>query len=113
MVLGTRQNATPSDEDFARFVNPVVGTNGHGQTSPGATVPFGMVQLSPDTRTDGWDAASGYHDSDRDIMGFSHTHPSGTGVNDYCDILLMPTVDDDHLHPGTPGVPRAVIVPAS
>ena len=63
-----------ADEDFARFVNPFVGTAEHGHTFPGATVPFGMVQLSPDTRTDGWDAASLYHDSDRDIIGFSHTH---------------------------------------
>ena len=93
-----------ADEDFARFVNPFVGTAGHGHTFPGATVPFGMVQLSPDTRTDGWDAASLYHDSDRDIIGFSHTHLSGVGGNDYGDILLMPTIDERHLEPGTPGV---------
>jgi predicted alpha-1,2-mannosidase len=94
-----------ADEDFARFVNPFVGTAEHGHTFPGATVPFGMVQLSPDTRTQGWDAASGYHDSDRDIIGFSHTHLSGTGGSDYGDILLMPTVDDTHLNPGTRGLP--------
>jgi predicted alpha-1,2-mannosidase len=99
------QNTTRSNEDFARFVNPFVGTAKHGHTFPGATVPFGMVQLSPDTRTDGWDAASGYHDSDRDIMGFSHTHLSGTGISDYNDILLMPTVDSGHLNPGALGVP--------
>ena len=96
-----------ADEDFARFVNPFVGTAEHGHTFPGATVPFGMVQLSPDTRTDGWDAASGYHDSDRDIIGFSHTHLSGTGISDYGDILLMPTVDDAHLYPGTRGIPES------
>ncbi len=94
-----------ADEDFARFVNPFVGTAGHGHTFPGATVPFGMVQLSPDTRTQGWDAASGYHDSDRDIIGFSHTHLSGTGISDYGDVLLMPTVDDTHLNPGLRGQP--------
>lgn len=94
-----------ADEDFARFVNPFVGTAGHGHTFPGATVPFGMVQLSPDTRTDGWDAAALYHDADRDIIGFSHTHLSGVGGNDYGDILLMPTIDDRHREPGTPGVP--------
>ncbi len=94
-----------ADEDFARFVNPFVGTAGHGHTFPGATVPFGMVQLSPDTRTQGWDAASGYHDSDRDIIGFSHTHLSGTGISDYGDVLLMPTVNDTHLNPGTRGLP--------
>lgn len=97
--------AVSADEDFARFVNPFVGTAGTGHTFPGATVPFGMVQLSPDTRTDDWDAASGYHDADRDIIGFSHTHLSGTGVSDYADILLMPTVDDRHRNPGSLGLP--------
>ncbi|MDF1662001.1 MAG: GH92 family glycosyl hydrolase [Planctomycetota bacterium] len=71
-------------------VNPFIGTGGHGHTFPGATRPFGMVQLSPDTRLTGWDGCSGYHDSDRVIYGFSHTHLSGTGVSDYGEILLMP-----------------------
>lgn len=75
----------------ASFVNPFVGTGGHGHTYPGATVPFGMVQLSPDTRIDAsWDACGGYHYDDSLIYGFSHTHLSGTGVNDYGDILLFP-----------------------
>jgi len=75
----------------ALFVNPFIGTGGHGHTFPGATLPFGMVQLSPDTRVDGsWDGCSGYHYSDSIIYGFSHTHLSGTGVSDYGDILLMP-----------------------
>ena len=73
------------------FVNPFIGTGGHGHTYPGATMPFGMMQLSPDTRLDGWDGCSGYHYSDKYIYGFSHTHLSGTGVSDYGDILLMPT----------------------
>lgn len=73
------------------FVNTFIGTGGHGHTYPGATLPFGMVQLSPDTRLDGWDGCSGYHYSDSFIYGFSHTHLSGTGVSDYGDILLMPT----------------------
>jgi predicted alpha-1,2-mannosidase len=72
------------------YVNPFVGTGGHGHTFPGATMPFGMVQLSPDTRLEGWDGCSGYHYSDSIVYGFSHTHLSGTGVADYCDILLMP-----------------------
>jgi len=77
--------------DFTGFVNPFIGTGGHGHTFPGATVPFGMVQLSPDTRVDGsWDGCGGYHHSDSVIYGFSHTHLSGTGVSDYGDILLMP-----------------------
>ncbi|RKY53164.1 MAG: glycoside hydrolase family 92 protein, partial [Candidatus Neomarinimicrobiota bacterium] len=78
--------------DLTQYVNPFVGTGGHGHTYPGASMPFGMVQLSPDTRLTGWDGCSGYHFSDHVIYGFSHTHLSGTGVPDYCDILFMPTV---------------------
>jgi predicted alpha-1,2-mannosidase len=79
------------DKALIRYVNPFIGTGGHGHTYPGATMPFGMMQLSPDTRLDGWDGCSGYHYSDNYIYGFSHTHLSGTGVSDYGDILLMPT----------------------
>lgn len=78
------------NNELTKYVNPFVGTGGHGHTFPGATVPFGMVQLSPDTRLEGWDGCSGYHYSDSIIYGFSHTHLSGTGVPDYCDILFMP-----------------------
>ncbi|HYH86275.1 MAG TPA: GH92 family glycosyl hydrolase [Pyrinomonadaceae bacterium] len=81
-----------AQQRFARYVDPFVGTGGHGHTYPGATVPFGMMQLSPDTRLTGWDGCSGYHYSDSVIYGFSHTHLSGTGVSDYGDILLTPTV---------------------
>jgi putative alpha-1,2-mannosidase len=77
--------------DYTRWVNPFIGTGGHGHTFPGATMPFGMVQLSPDTRIDNWDGSSGYHYSDDIIYGFSHTHLSGTGIPDGCDILLLPT----------------------
>lgn len=76
---------------LTEYVNPFIGTGGHGHTYPGATMPYGMMQLSPDTRLDGWDGCSGYHYSDDVIYGFSHTHLSGTGVSDYGDILLMPT----------------------
>ena len=79
------QKRLPSD-----YVNPFVGTGGHGHTYPGASMPFGMVQLSPDTRLEGWDGCSAYHYSDTVIYGFSHTHLSGTGCSDYGDILLMP-----------------------
>ncbi|MDQ7063573.1 MAG: GH92 family glycosyl hydrolase [candidate division KSB1 bacterium] len=78
-------------QDLVQYVNPFIGTGGHGHTYPGASMPFGMVQLSPDTRLEGWDGASGYHYSDSTIYGFSHTHLSGTGVPDYCDILFMPS----------------------
>jgi predicted alpha-1,2-mannosidase len=82
-------------QDFAKHVNPFIGTGGHGHTFPGATVPYGMVQLSPDTRIDGsWDGCSGYHYSDNLIYGFSHTHLNGTGVSDFGDIMLMPTMGE-------------------
>lgn len=79
-------------QDYTRWVNPFIGTGEHGHTFPGATMPFGMVQLSPDTRTDNWDGSSGYHYSDDVIYGFSHTHLNGTGIPDGCDILFMPTL---------------------
>ncbi|MHC4939086.1 MAG: GH92 family glycosyl hydrolase [Planctomycetota bacterium] len=76
--------------DLASFVDPFIGTGGHGHTYPGATMPFGMVQLSPDTRLEGWDGCSGYHYTDDAVHGFSHTHLSGTGVSDYGDVLITP-----------------------
>lgn len=82
-------------------VDPFIGTGGHGHTYPGATMPFGMVQLSPDTYNHEWDWCSGYHESDKSIMGFSHTHLSGTGGADYGDILLMPTTGDLKVNPGS------------
>ncbi|OUR81033.1 alpha-mannosidase [Colwellia psychrerythraea] len=79
--------------DVLDFVDPFIGTGGHGHTFPGATVPFGMVQLSPDNLTKSrWDWTSGYHYSDETLLGFSHTHLSGTGVGDLLDILVMPFV---------------------
>lgn len=84
-------NPVKKDRQLISYVNPFIGTGGHGHTYPGATMPFGMMQLSPDTRLDGWDGCSGYHYSDDEVYGFSHTHLSGTGVSDYGDILLMPT----------------------
>ncbi len=79
--------------DYTKWVNPFIGTGGHGHTFPGATMPFGMVQLSPDTRIDNWDGSSGYHYSDDTIFGFSHTHLNGTGIPDGCDILFMPSTE--------------------
>ncbi|MBV7269730.1 GH92 family glycosyl hydrolase [Winogradskyella luteola] len=79
------------DQPLINYVNTFIGTGGHGHTYPGATLPFGMMQLSPDTRLKGWDGCSGYHYLDEYIYGFSHTHLSGTGISDYGDVLLMPT----------------------
>jgi predicted alpha-1,2-mannosidase len=82
-------------QNFQQYVNPFIGTGGHGHSYPGATLPFGMVQLSPDTRIDGsWDGCSGYHYSDNVIYGFSHTHLNGTGVSDFGDIMVMPTMGE-------------------
>ena len=77
---------------LTEYVNVFVGTGGHGHTYPGATLPFGMVQLSPDNVNEGWDWSSGYNYSDSTIAGFSHTHLSGTGIGDLCDISVMPSV---------------------
>jgi predicted alpha-1,2-mannosidase len=88
-------------EDLTKYVDPFIGTDGHGHTFPGATLPFGMVQLSPDTGTEGWDWCSGYHYSDNSIMGFSHTHLSGTGCADYGNILVMPINGELKTVPGT------------
>ena len=90
VLASPSETSAATEQDFTRFVNIAIGTGGHGHTYPGATVPFGMVQLSPDTYNDGWDWCSGYHYSDSSIMGFSHTHLSGTGVGDMLDVLLMP-----------------------
>ncbi|MEZ5424834.1 MAG: GH92 family glycosyl hydrolase [Pyrinomonadaceae bacterium] len=92
LFLALFSDLAAQKKDFTRYVNPFVGTGGHGHTFPGATLPFGFVQLSPDTRIDNWDGSSGYHYSDSTIFGFSHTHLSGTGIPDYCDILFAPTL---------------------
>ena len=76
----------------ADHVKPLIGTDGHGHVFPGATLPFGMMQLSPDTRDETWDGCSGYHYSDTSILGFSHNHLSGTGCADLGNVMLMPTV---------------------
>jgi putative alpha-1,2-mannosidase len=90
-VPAYKASAQKKNRDYTAYVNPFIGTGGHGHTFPGATAPFGMVQLSPDTRLEGWDGSSGYHYTDTTVYGFSHTHLSGTGIADYCDVLFMPT----------------------
>jgi predicted alpha-1,2-mannosidase len=92
--------------DPVRYVDPMIGTAAHGHVFPGATLPFGMVQLSPDEETSGWDWCSGYNYSSKTIVGFSHTHLSGTGAMDYGDVLFMPTVGKVALVPGTDDYPE-------
>ncbi|NIA32045.1 MAG: glycoside hydrolase family 92 protein [Actinobacteria bacterium] len=89
--IGCRRTVIPVGDPVS-YVDPMIGTGVHGHTFPGATVPFGMVQISPDTRGENWDGSSGYHYSDPTIMGFSQTHLSGTGAPEFCDVLFMPTV---------------------
>ena len=91
-LLGAVCSCTQTAPDYASYVNPFIGTGGHGHTYPGAVVPNGMIQPSPDTRIYQWDACSGYYYADSTINGFSHTHLNGTGCGDYGDVLLMPTV---------------------
>ena len=88
-------NLLKAQTNYSKIVNPFIGTGGHGHTFPGAVAPFGMVQVSPDTRIDGsWDGCSGYHESDSVIYGFSHTHLSGTGCSDYGDVMIMPMMGE-------------------
>lgn len=90
MVFAASCQKTGENGKLIPFVDPFIGTGGHGHTFPGATVPFGMVQLSPDNNHEGWDWCSGYHYSWDTIAGFSHTHISGTGVPDLMDIRILP-----------------------
>lgn len=97
---GCKQEAA-SDSlcDEIQYVDPFIGTGFHGHTFPGATRPFAMVQLSPDTHIMGWDASSGYHYDDNQIYGFSHTHLSGTGIGDLGDVALLPYCGEDSIKP--------------
>lgn len=88
---------TTFSQTLTKFVDPFLGTGGHGHVYPGATVPFGMVQLSPDNGDEGWDWCGGYHYSSKTIAGFSHTHLSGTGIGDWCDISVLPLADTSEI----------------
>ncbi len=85
---------------YVDYVDPFIGTAGHGHTFPGVVVPFGMIQPSPDTGLTGWDWCSGYHYSDRSIAGFSQIHLSGTGAADYGEVRIMPVVGEVKVIPG-------------
>ncbi len=105
LIIITGLIASCGKKESIDYVDPFIGTGGHGHTFPGATMPFGMVQLSPDTRLEGWDGCSGYHFSDSIIYGFSHTHLSGTGVSDYGDVLIMPYTEETYFNNGEDGKP--------
>ena len=106
ILLGTLiLTGCDSSRQAVDYVDPLIGTDAHGHTFPGPTTPFGMVQLSPDTDTQGWDWCSGYHTSDSSIIGFSHTHLSGTGGADLGDILFMPATGPLKFEPGSKAEP--------
>ncbi|MDI1243377.1 MAG: GH92 family glycosyl hydrolase [bacterium] len=117
-VCGLEVSAQTAAPGYARWVNPLIGTQKMGHTFPGATVPFGSVQLSPDTdeqphniggkyNPDAYKYCAGYQYDDKEIVGFSHTHFSGTGHSDLGDFLIMPTVGPLQLEPGTKGDPAS------
>ncbi|VAX28217.1 Alpha-1,2-mannosidase [hydrothermal vent metagenome] len=99
MIFGQSTNSE-NLVDYTKLVDPMIGTDWNGHTFPGVTLPNGMVQLSPDTKTSTWNNCSGYHYSDKSILGFSHTHYSGTGAGGGGDILFMPTVGEIKLKAG-------------
>ncbi len=105
LLLAFLVGCTGTGESPLDSVDPFIGTDAHGHTHPAASLPFGMVQAGPDTRLQGWDGSSGYHWSDSVIYGFSHTHLSGTGIPDYGDVLLMPTVGVVRWNNGADGRP--------
>jgi predicted alpha-1,2-mannosidase len=105
LFLFCQCQSTQSTRDVLQYVDPFIGTDGIVHTFPGATSPFGMIQLSPDGDITGWNWCSGYHTSDTNIMGFSHTHLSGTGWSDLGDILVMPTVGKIQFQPGSKSAP--------
>lgn len=86
---------THAEESLTKYVDAKIGTGGHGHVFVGANVPFGMVQVGPTNVSQGWDWCSGYHDSDSTVLGFSHTHLSGTGIGDLLDVTVMPVVGSD------------------
>ena len=83
-----------AEENYTRHVDPKIGTGGHGHVFVGANVPFGLVQVGPTSIPQTWDWCSGYHASDSTVIGFSHTHLSGTGIGDLFDITVMPVVGE-------------------
>jgi predicted alpha-1,2-mannosidase len=118
VLISLHMNLSAQTASYIQYVNPLIGTQKMGHTFPGATVPFGSVQLSPDTdqqphnvggkyNKDAYKYCAGYQYDDREIVGFSHTHFSGTGHSDLGDFLVMPTVGELQLDPGQKGDPKS------
>ncbi len=101
LLLCLRANA----ENLSDYVDPLIGSGGHGHVFVGANVPFGAVQVGPSNFHKGWDWCSGYNYSDKDIIGFAQTHLSGTGIADLCDVFLMPYMGEKRLVKGNAHAP--------
>lgn len=93
VLIGCADKVTVAGVDYTQYVDPVIGSGGHGHVFVGANVPRGMVQLGIVNVSEGWDWCSGYHISDTTVIGIAHTHLSGTGIGDKGDVLFMPVVD--------------------
>ena len=90
LALLTAGTSSVQAQNLTKYVNPTIGTGGHGHVFLGANVPFGYIQLGPTENTRGWDWCSGYHDSDSILIGFGHQHLSGTGIGDLGDVAFLP-----------------------
>ncbi len=106
-AVGCTQQVTPAQEQYTQYVNTHIGTGGHGHVFLGANVPFGMVQLGPTSIPQEWDWTSGYHISDSTVIGFSHTHLTGTGIGDLFDITVMPVTGEVVYARGTEADPQS------
>ena len=98
-----------AQNNLSQYVDPIIGSAAHGHVFVGANVPFGAVQLGPANIFEGWDWCSGYHYSSNTIVGFTHTHLSGTGIGDLNDILVMPATGKVQLDKGTKTIRRTVM----
>lgn len=94
IIAGILAACAPAEDNFTQYVDTHIGTGGHGHVFVGANVPFGFVQLGPTSIPQSWDWCSGYHDSDSTVIGFSHTHLSGTGIGDLFDVTVMPVIGE-------------------
>ena len=106
-LMGTGCTQGSADESYTSYVNTKIGTGGHGHVFVGANVPFGLVQLGPTSIPQTWDWCSGYHESDSTVIGFSHTHLSGTGIGDLFDITVMPVIGEVTYARGTEDAPQS------
>ncbi|MDD5891920.1 MAG: GH92 family glycosyl hydrolase, partial [Bacteroidales bacterium] len=107
VIVFSFSGCTNPEERFTDYVDMRIGTGGHGHVFVGANVPFGMVQLGPTSIPQTWDWCSGYHESDSTVIGFSHTHLSGTGIGDLFDVTVMPVVGKVNFARGVEGDPQS------